>query len=276
MKPLLEMHHITKKFPGVVALNDVSFKVYPSTIHCLVGENGAGKSTLMKILSGVYAHHDFDGEIIFNQKSVKFSSLKDSESLGIGIIHQELALIPELSVYENIFLGHEIKKGHFIDWNQTIGESMRYLAMVGLNVVPEEKVKNLGVGQQQLVEIAKALSKNLTLLILDEPTAALNDEESENLLQLLRKLKHDGVTSIMISHKLKEVVSVADSLTVLRDGKSVLEVEPDSPPVSIPTIIKAMVGRELNEIFPKRIEQKNQDVILSVKDRKSTRLNSSH
>jgi putative multiple sugar transport system ATP-binding protein len=266
MKPLLEMHHITKKFPGVIALNDVSFKVFPSTIHCLVGENGAGKSTLMKILSGVYAHHEFDGEIFFNQHSVKFSSLKDSEALGIGIIHQELALIPELSVYENIFLGHEIKKGNLIDWNQTIVESMKYLSMVGLNVVPEEKVKNLGVGQQQLVEIAKALSKNLTLLILDEPTAALNDEESENLLQLLRKLKTDGVTSIMISHKLKEVVAVADSLTVLRDGKSVLEVPPDSPPVSIPTIIKAMVGRDLNEIFPKRQKQEHQEVILSVKN----------
>jgi putative multiple sugar transport system ATP-binding protein len=264
MKPLLEMHHITKKFPGVIALKDVSFKVYPSTIHCLVGENGAGKSTLMKILSGVYAHHEFDGEIFFNQQTVKFSSLKDSENLGIGIIHQELALIPELSVYENIFLGHEIKKGHMIDWNQTIVESMKYLAMVGLNVVPEEKVKNLGVGQQQLVEIAKALSKNLSLLILDEPTAALNDEESENLLQLLRKLKQDGVTSIMISHKLKEVVAVADSLTVLRDGQSVLEIEPHSPKATIPIIIKAMVGRELNEIFPKRTKQTNQEVVLKV------------
>lgn len=264
MRPILEMQHITKKFPGVLALNNVSFKVYPSTIHCLVGENGAGKSTLMKILSGVYTHHEFDGEIFFNQESVKFSSLKDSEALGIGIIHQELALIPELTVYENIFLGHEIRKGHLIDWNKTIVESMKYLKMVGLNVVPEEKVKNLGVGQQQLVEIAKALSKNLTLLILDEPTAALNDEESDNLLQLLRNLKLRGVTSIMISHKLKEVVSVADSLTVLRDGQSVLEIEPGAQTIAIPTIIKAMVGRELNEIFPKRETKPSDEVVLKV------------
>ncbi|MCD8519304.1 MAG: sugar ABC transporter ATP-binding protein [Erysipelotrichaceae bacterium] len=268
MKPLLEMNHITKTFPGVVALSDVSFKVYPSSIHCLVGENGAGKSTLMKILSGVYAHHEFDGEIRFNQEKVEFNTLKDSERLGIGIIHQELALIPELSVYENIFLGHEIKKGSMIDWNETIVQSMKYLQMVGLNVVPEEKVKNLGVGQQQLVEIAKALSKNLTLLILDEPTAALNDEESENLLQLLRNLKSNGVTSIMISHKLKEVVSVADSLTVLRDGKSVLDIEPSNEPVQIPAIIKAMVGRDLNEIFPKRMKHTNHDVILRVSNLK--------
>ena len=268
MKPLLEMHHITKTFPGVKALSDVSFKVYPSTIHCLVGENGAGKSTLMKILSGVYAHHEFDGEIIFKQEKVKFSTLNDSEALGIGIIHQELALIPELSVYENIFLGHELKKGNMIDWNKTINESMKYLKMVGLQVVPEEKVKNLGIGQQQLVEIAKALSKNLTLLILDEPTAALNDEESENLLKLLRKLKSDGVTSIMISHKLKEVVSVADSLTVLRDGQSVLDLELNSNIDSIPTIIKAMVGRELNEIFLKRPIHTSKEVVLKVNNLK--------
>ena len=209
--PILEMKNITKEFPGVKALNNVSFNVTPDEIHCLVGENGAGKSTLMKVLSGVYPHGTYTGSIVFNGEEQTFGGISDSEKAGIAIIYQELALVPEMTVYENIFLGHEIKNGLVIDWDETIKQAGIMLKKVRLDVNPAAKVKDLGVGKQQLVEIAKALSKNVKMLILDEPTSALNEDDSVNLLNLLRDLKKHGVTCVLISHKLKEVISIADT-----------------------------------------------------------------
>ena len=212
--PILEMRNITKEFPGVKALDNVSFKVAKGEIHCLVGENGAGKSTLMKVLSGVYSFGNYTGDILFNGETQQFRHISDSEKAGIAIIYQELALIPEMTVYENVFLGHELKSGSFVNWNETIKQAGVMLQKVNLDINPASKVKDLGIGKQQLVEIAKALSKDVKLLILDEPTSSLNEKDSENLLQLLRDLKEQGVTSIMISHKLKEVISIADTVTV--------------------------------------------------------------
>ena len=191
--PILEMKNITKEFPGVKALSDVSFQVAEGEIHCLVGENGAGKSTLMKVLSGVYPYGSYSGEILFNGQAQKFFGIRDSEKAGIAIIYQELALVSEMTVYENIFLGNEIRKGATVDWNETIKRAAEMLAKVRLVVNPETKVRDLGVGKQQLIEIAKALSKDVKLLILDEPTAALNEDDSANLLNLLRDLKKHGV-----------------------------------------------------------------------------------
>ena len=250
--PLLEMKNITKEFPGVKALSDVSFRVAPGEIHCLVGENGAGKSTLMKVLSGVYPHGDYSGQILMNGQEQQFRGIRDSEKAGIAIIYQELALFPELTVYENIFLGNENRKGAVVDWNETIKRASEMLAKVKLNVNPGEKIKNLGVGKQQLVEIAKALSKEVKLLILDEPTAALNEDDSANLLNLLRGLKEHGVTSIMISHKLREVIEIADTVTVLRDGKTICTLDAHKGEVSEFVLIKNMVGREINNIYPDR------------------------
>src|SRR6266545_8405988 len=219
--PILEMKNITKEFPVVKALNNVSFRVKEGEIHCLVGENGAGKSTLMKVLSGVYPFGEYTGDILFGGEVQKFTSIRDSEKAGIAIIYQELALVPEMTVYENIFLGNEIKSGLTIDWNETIKRAKEMLKMVRLEVNPSEKVKDLGVGKQQLVEIAKALSKEVKLLILDEPTSALNDVDSAHLLDLLRRLRDQGITCIMISHKLSEITAIADSTTVIRDGRTV-------------------------------------------------------
>jgi putative multiple sugar transport system ATP-binding protein len=193
---ILEMNNITKEFPGVKALSNVNFKVKRGEIHCLVGENGAGKSTLMKVLSGVYPYGEYEGDIVLNNEVQKYSGISNSEKAGIAIIYQELALIPEMSVYENIFIGHEIKNRCTINWNETIAKSKELLKRVNLNINPSTKIKDLGVGRQQLVEIAKAFSKNVKLLILDEPTAALNEDDSENLLNLLRELKEEGITSI--------------------------------------------------------------------------------
>lgn len=266
MNNILRMVEITKDFPGVRALDKVNFTVKQGEIHCLVGENGAGKSTLMKILSGVYQKNEYQGTVILKEEVQKFKSIRDSESKGIAIIHQELALIPELSVYENVFLGHEIKKGPFIDWNETITRCKKYLKMVGLDVEVETKVVNLGVGKQQLIEIAKALSKEVKLLILDEPTAALNEEESENLLKLLKTLKKHKVTSIMISHKLKEVIEVADTVTVLRDGKTICSLSKDKKEINTQVIIKNMVGREINDVFPKRKKHQNKKTEFEIKN----------
>ena len=263
---ILEMNNISKTFPGVKALDEVSFKVKKGEIHCLVGENGAGKSTLMKVLSGVYPHGDYEGDIVFNGQVQKYSGISDSEKAGIAIIYQELALVPELTVYENIFLGHEIKKGRLIDWNETILKSKELLNKVKLNVDPSSKVKEHGVGKRQLIEIAKALSKEVKLLILDEPTAALNEDDSENLLTLLKELKSHGVTSIMISHKLKEVIAIADTVTVLRDGKTICSKSNEDEPISEPFIIKNMVGRDIDNIYPKREEHNIGDVIFEVKN----------
>lgn len=263
--PILEMKNITKQFPGVKALDNVSFRVNTGEIHCLVGENGAGKSTLMKVLSGVYPHGTYDGQILINGVEQQFSGISDSEKVGIAIIYQELALVPEMTVYENIFLGHEIKKGFIVDWNETIKRSGEMLKKVKLNLTPATKVKDLGVGKQQLVEIAKALSKEVKLLILDEPTAALNEDDSENLLMLLRDLKEQGVTCIMISHKLKEVLEIADTITVLRDGQTICTLDARGGQVSEAVLIKHMVGREINNIYPPRTHKPSDEVILTVK-----------
>lgn len=258
------MNHITKEFPGVKALDNVTFKVQEGEIHFLVGENGAGKSTLMKVLSGVYPQGTYSGDIIIDGEVQKFSSIRDSEKSGLAIIYQELALIPDLSVYENIYLGNEQKKGKFIDWNETIKKAKIQLQKVRLDLDPSMKVRGLGVGKQQLIEIAKALSKEVRILILDEPTAALNDDDSDNLLDLILELKKQGVTCIMISHKLKEVMKIADTVTILRDGKTINTI-PRSE-LNEELIIKNMVGREIENIFPKRKNSQIGDVRFEVKN----------
>lgn len=263
---ILEMRGITKEFPGVRALDNVNFKVKNGEIHCLVGENGAGKSTLMKVLSGVYKFGSYSGDIVYNGQVQQFQSTKDSENAGIAIISQELALIPELTVYENIFFGHEITHGKTINWNETIIQAGEMLKKVRLDVNPSRKVRELGVGQQQLVEIAKALSKKAKLLILDEPTASLNEDDSQNLLQLLRDLQKEGVTSIMISHRLKEVVNIADTITVLRDGATICSMEATGGKVAEGEIIKYMVGREIENVYPKREHIEPGEVALELKD----------
>lgn len=263
---ILEMNNITKIFPGVKALDKVNFKVKRGEIHCLVGENGAGKSTLMKVLSGVYPHGTYDGNIVYNGTEQKFRNIADSEKAGIGIIYQELALIPELTVYENIYFGHEIKSGSTIDWNKTISEAGKMIKKVNLNVDLASPVKTLGVGTQQLVEIAKALSKNVQLLILDEPTAALNEVDSANLLVLLYELKSQGVTCIMISHKLKEVHAIADTITVLRDGTAICSLDAHTEEINERSIIKNMVGRDIENIYPKREKVDIGEVIFEVKN----------
>lgn len=263
---ILEMRNIIKEFPGVKALDNVNFKVRRGEVHCLVGENGAGKSTLMKVLSGVYHFGTYSGDIVYNGKVQQFKSIADSEEKGIAIIYQELALVPELSIYENIYFGHEILSGRSIDWNETIVKAAEVLKKVRLNVDPSMKVKNLGVGNQQLVEIAKALSKNVKLLILDEPTASLNEDDSKNLLELILELKKQGVTSIMISHKLKEITAIADTITVLRDGATICSMDVREKEVTEAEIIKHMVGREIDNIYPKREKKEVGDVCLEVKN----------
>ncbi|MEK3883231.1 sugar ABC transporter ATP-binding protein [Paenibacillus sp. PL2-23] len=261
---ILEMKSITKEFPGVKALTDVSFEVGRGEIHCLIGENGAGKSTLMKVLSGVYPHGTYTGDIVFEGSVQQFGRISDSVKAGIAIIYQELALFPDLTVYENIYAGNEVKRGGVIDWNQTIVQANQMLKKVGLDVNPEMLIKDLGVGKQQLVEIAKALSKNVKLLILDEPTAALNENDSENLLELLRELKKQGITCIMISHKLKEVISIADRATVIRDGRTICSLDASKGEITENAIIKNMVGREIDDIYPKRLNKKFGEKILEL------------
>jgi putative multiple sugar transport system ATP-binding protein len=248
---ILSMRGITKTFPGVTALQDVTMTVANGEVHAICGENGAGKSTLMKVLSGVYPHGSYDGQILFDGEPCRFKGIRDSEQLGIVIIHQELALSPYLSIAENIFLGNERGRRGVINWAETNKQASRLLARVGLDEQPDTRVVDIGVGKQQLVEIAKALSKRVRLLILDEPTAALNDEDSAHLLDLIRQLKEQGITSIIISHKLNEIAAIADTITVLRDGRSVatLDMHGDEP-VSEDRIIRAMVGRDLAHRFP--------------------------
>jgi len=266
--PILEMKNITKEFPGVKALNNVSFRVAKGEIHCLVGENGAGKSTLMKVLSGVYPHGEYTGDILFGGEVQKFRGISDSEKAGIAIIYQELALVPEMTVYENIFLGNEVKSanGFTIDWNETIKRATEALKKVRLDVNPAAKVKDLGVGKQQLIEIAKALSRDVKLLILDEPTSALNEDDCENLLDLLRELKKHGVTCILISHKLREVIKIADAVTVLRDGQTICTLDAKKGEVSETVLIKHMVGREIENIYPKRTHKRSAEILLEVKN----------
>ena len=250
---ILEMDNITKEFPGVLALNKVNLKVKNGEIHALVGENGAGKSTLMNVLSGIYPYGTYNGRILYKGKECHFKNIRDSERMGIAIIHQELALSPYMTIAENIFLGNERAKGGIINWDETNEKAKKLINMVGLKEKHTALIKDIGVGKQQLVEIAKALSKDIELLILDEPTAALNDEDSDNLLNLLRTLnKERGLTCILISHKLHEVVKIADSITVIRDGEMIETLDTKSTDISEGRIIKGMVGRELVDRFPKR------------------------
>jgi putative multiple sugar transport system ATP-binding protein len=259
---ILEMRSITKTFPGVKALENVSLSVRRGQIHAICGENGAGKSTLMKVLSGVYPTGSYDGEIVFDGAPVRFHGIRDSEHVGIVIIHQELALVPYLSIAENIFLGNERKgRGGLIDWNTANAEAAALLRRVGLDENPVTLVGQLGVGKQQLVEIAKALSKNVRLLILDEPTAALNDNDSAHLLGLLRQLKEQGITSIMISHKLNEIMAIADSTTVIRDGRTVETMDMSDESATQDRIIRGMVGRDLQSFYPDRVSQPGEEIL---------------
>ena len=262
---ILQMKGITKTFPGVRALDDVSLAVREGTIHAICGENGAGKSTLMKILSGVYPYGDYEGQVFFKGEKMTFKSIRESEHAGIAIIHQELAMIPELSITENIFLGNEIVKNGLIDWETAKHRTGELLARVGLTTDPGLLIKHLGVGQQQMVEIAKALSKNVQLLILDEPTSALNEEDSANLLNLMRDLKNKGMTCIMISHKLNEIAAISDAVTVIRDGKTVETYKVEAGSVDEDRIIRAMVGRSIENRYPTH-ESKIGEVIFEVSD----------
>jgi len=262
---ILEMRNITKAFPGVKALDNVNLKIREGEIHSLCGENGAGKSTLMKVLSGVYPHGTYDGDILFKGKVCEFKSIKDSEDLGIVIIHQELALIPYLSIAENIYLGNERARKGIMDWNETIRGAKELLDKVGLTENPNTPVGTIGVGKQQLVEIAKALSKKVKLLILDEPTAALNEDDSENLLQLMLEFKKQGISCILISHKLNEVSKVSDSITILRDGKTIETLDMHGGEVNEDRIIRGMVGRDLTSRYPERTPRIG-EVILEIKD----------
>lgn len=249
---ILRMSGITKTFPGVTALQDVNLAVRRGEIHAICGENGAGKSTLMKVLSGVYPHGQYEGEITFEGRRCEFGGIRDSERAGIVIIHQELALCPQLSIAENIYLGNERATRGVIDWNRTNYEAGELLKRVGLRENPTTTVSDIGVGKQQLVEIAKALSKEVKLLILDEPTAALNDEDSAHLLDLLRGLRDEGITCVIISHKLNEVTAIADSVTILRDGRTIETLDMAADSVTEDRIISGMVGRALDNRFPPR------------------------
>ena len=265
IEPILRMKGITKYFPGVKALDNVNFDVLPGEIHALVGENGAGKSTLMNILSGIYPYGDYEGSIFFEGEECRFSNIKDSEKRGIVIIHQELALVPYMTIAENMFLGNERGSASRVNWDETYSKADEYLKIVGLKESSHVLIKDIGVGKQQLVEIAKALAKNVHLLILDEPTASLNEEDSQNLLKLLLSFKDEGMSSVLISHKLNEVEQIADSITILRDGSTIETLDKGVDEVSEARIVKGMVGREIQDRFPKRVSNIG-DVTLEVKD----------
>ena len=263
---ILEMKNITKTFPGVKALDNVNFKVEEGEIHALVGENGAGKSTLMNVLSGIYPHGTYEGDIIYKGEVCNFQTIKDSEKKGIVIIHQELALVPYLTIGENMFLGNERGKASSIDWDETYGKANEYLRTVGLQESSRTLIKDIGVGKQQLVEIAKALAKKAQLLILDEPTSSLNEADSQALLDLLLQFKKEGMTSIIISHKLNEVSYVADKITILRDGATIETLDKGQEAIDEERIIKGMVGRELTDRFPKREKSNIGEVSMEVKN----------
>jgi len=264
---LLEMRDITKTFPGVKALDRVNFKVKPGEIHCLVGENGAGKSTLVKILTGVYHYGSFEGELVLGGKPRRFMSLRDSEQASIAFISQELALVPDFTLYENIFFGHEIMRGKWVDWPETIRQAGALLNKVGLDVNPTVKASELSVGQQQLVEIATAMSKHAKILILDEPTSSLNESDSAHLLGLLRELRDkEGVTVILISHRLHEVLSIADKVTVLRDGATVATLDAQKGEITEREIIRLMVGRVFENVYPPRVGAPGTETVLEVRN----------
>lgn len=265
-KILLEMKNITKTFPGVKALDNVNLQVEEGEIHALVGENGAGKSTLMNVLSGIYPYGTYEGNIIYNGEICKFNNIKDSEEKGIVIIHQELALVPYMTIGENMYLGNERGKSFSINWNETYGEADKYLKIVGLEESSRTLIKDIGVGKQQLVEIAKALAKNAKLLILDEPTASLNEDDSKALLELLLKFKKNGMTSIIISHKLNEISYVADKITVIRDGSTIETLDKKKDDMSEQRIIQGMVGRELTDRFPRRSGKPKSELAMEVKN----------
>jgi putative multiple sugar transport system ATP-binding protein len=258
---ILEIQNLTKDFPGVRALDSVSIKVKKGEIHSICGENGAGKSTLMSVISGVYPKGSYEGKVFFKGKETHYSSVKDSERENLAIIHQELSLSPYLSIYENIFLGHMETYLGIINWNKYIAESKKYLDQVGLKEEPGTIVSRLGVGKQQLVEIARALSKKVELLILDEPTSSLNDDESDKLLELIRTLKTQGITCIMISHKLKEILKIADSVSVLRDGKSISSYDVKKDSLNEALLIKDMVGRDLDTNVEKSMVNTGEKVL---------------
>lgn len=265
-KILLEMKNITKTFPGVKALDNVNLQVEEGEIHALVGENGAGKSTLMNVLSGIYPYGSYEGDIIYDGEVCKFNHISDSESKGIVIIHQELALVPYMSIAENMYLGNEKGRKYAINWNETYGEADQYLKTVGLSESSHTLIKDIGVGKQQLVEIAKALAKHAKLLILDEPTASLNEDDSKALLELLLKFKSEGMTSIIISHKLNEIAYVADKITVVRDGSTIETLDKENDAITEDRIIKGMVGRELVDRFPKRGSVQVGETAMEVRD----------
>ncbi len=263
---ILEMKNITKDFSGVKALDNVNLKVEEGEIHALVGENGAGKSTLMNVLSGVYPYETYTGEIYYKNELCKFKNIKESEEKGIVIIHQELALVPYMTIAENIFLGNEQGKKMAIDWDESYNKADKLMQTVGLMESSHTLIKDIGVGKQQLVEIAKAFAKNVKLLILDEPTASLNESDSRKLLDLLLKFKKEGITSIIISHKLNEISYVSDKITVIRDGSTIETLDKEKDDISEERIIKGMVGRELTDRFAKREKHNFGDIGLEVKN----------
>lgn len=265
VEPILEMRDISKTFPGVKALSRVSLSVRPGEIHAICGENGAGKSTLMKVLSGVYPSGTYEGDIIFDGAHAKFHNITDSEDAGIAIIHQELALIPELSITDNIFLGNELRKHGLIDHDAQRERAAELIAHVGLRESADTQIKHLGVGKQQLVEIAKALNKDVKLLILDEPTAALNENDSQHLLGIIEGLKARGIASIMISHKLNEIEQIADEITIIRDGQKVETLSITGSGINEDRIIQGMVGRTLENRYPDR-EPNIGEVFFEVRD----------
>ncbi|MFB0919544.1 MAG: sugar ABC transporter ATP-binding protein [Oscillospiraceae bacterium] len=263
---ILEMKEITKLYPGVRALDNVNLAVERGEIHAIVGENGAGKSTLMNVLSGTIPVGEYDGTIFYEGHKCHFKTVRDSEKLGIVIIHQELALIPELSIGENMFLRNE-RMGRFgIDWDETFSQAAKHLKQVGLKDSPTTLIKDIGTGKQQLVEIAKALSKNVKLLILDEPTSSLNSEDSKMLLDMLIEFKKQGMTSIIISHKLSEVAYVADKITVMRDGATIETIDNADRSIDEDRIIRGMVGREMTDRFPKRESKISSEIGMEISD----------
>lgn len=261
--PILQIENVTKKFSGVTALKNVSFELYQGEVHAICGENGAGKSTLIKILSGIHPSDSYEGVVRLYGNPLNFQSTSDASKAGIAVIYQELALIREMTVAENIFFGSEPTKGVLIDWNLLYSKTRALIQQYGLSLDPLARVGKLGVGQQQLVEILKALSKNSKILLLDEPTAALSESEVGILLNIVRSLKEKGITCVYISHKLDEVFRIADRITVLRDGETIKTLEREDTDKN--EIIRLMVGREIKDLFPRRSSEKGQ-TLLAVND----------